>query len=226
MSEDDRIGYSGPEDKWLPELGQYVDSAKEDFFVEDGTYADMDLLSKNLDILVHHLSATIAIAEERLRKRNLEIRGDNALSSAQAAEWPSELGTKKEYVSYMQYRAMDRKNSRGSNYIRKKYQEAARGSKGGTSADVAYVAGLVKGEVVKIQTFITNYILEGSNEPNQQRVIELFQDWTYHALEDAGQLRGIIASEGKEQKKYPNAELERLSVGEARSLPSCFSKYT
>ena len=216
MSEDDRLGYSGPEDKWLPELGQHIGPAKEDFFVEDGTYADMDLLSKNLDILVHHLSATISLAEERLRKRNLEIKGDTALSSAQGAEWPSELGAKKEYVSYMQYRAMDKKNSRGSNYIRKKYQEAARGSKGGTSADVAYVAGLVKGEVVKIQAFITNYILEGCKEPNKQRVIELFQDWTYYALEDAGHLRGIIASEGKEQEKYPNAEMERLTGAEHR----------
>jgi len=222
MSEDDRVGYSGPEDVWKPTPSFYTDYDVTDTFVEDSVYADHSLLSINLENLDRHLSATIAMAEEGLKKQNLEIRSDLMLSGAQKAEWPSELGDPKEYVSYMQYRAMDKKNSRGSNYIRKKYQEAARGCKGGTLVDVAYVANLIKGEVKKIKAFIINYTLEGSNEPNQQRVIELFQDWTYYALENAGQLRYIIATEGKVKTKYSSTELERLSSGEAKNYQAVF----
>jgi len=216
MTQDESINYSGPPKEWTPLPQAPTVRPQNTRMIDREKYADIDLLRRNLAILEKESLDTVNIAEESLRSFNLGMETDSDLYKAQEAEWPSELGEMKNYVTYAQYKVMGERTSRGSNYVLKEYNNAIRGVWGSPAADVASFSRKVHSEAVRIQNFLDTYISEGSNETSQDRAIELLQDWTLGAITRSGQFRGVFAAKDEAQTRYSQSDLDEASPAESR----------
>ena len=215
---DDSINYSGPSKDWTPLSGDNFDVLSTRRKIKEATYSNIDALRLNLDAVIAETTDTIVESEKILRDFNLSIPLDSALEKAQEAEWPAELGAPKDYVTFSQQKTMNLRNTRGSNYVYKEYNNAVRGAWGTTAADVTTITGNIRAEAGRIKNFLDNYIIQESNDSSQQRAIELFQDWTVKAIESSGHFRYLIAAKDKAQEYYPKSELDKTTPSQARNF--------
>jgi hypothetical protein len=213
---DDNINYSGPNLKWNPPPGQGRYPLRDPALDGSGNYSNLDLLKRNLNVLIEQSTALRNESEKDLKDFNLSIDAESELENAQISEWPDSLGDHKNYMTYSQYRTMKARNSTGSSYLQKEYENEIRGSWGSVSLDTAEVASDVLSEATRIKRFIENYISGESNDQSQQRAIELFQDWTNAAIESTGQFRYLIETKNEAQTRYSKSELDKLSPDQAR----------
>jgi hypothetical protein len=217
-SRDDNINYSGPSKDWTAPPGASADIFRNRRTIRDADYSNLALLRRNLDVLISETTDTVIESEKILKNFNLTISPDSELDKAQEAEWPAALGVPKDYVTYSQHKTMGLRSTRGSNFIRKEYNNSARGAWGTTAADVALIAENIKSEAIRINTFLDNYISEESNDPSQQRTVELFQDWALKAIESSGQFRYLIAAKDKTPERYSQSELDQTTPAQAKNF--------
>lgn len=212
------INYRGPSLSWRGSPSN-VGSVRSGSYSEryKNTSSNVDILLRNLDFLLNLTNDTVKVAEEKLQDFNLLIDIDTELENAQKSEWPSELGTHKNHISYSQYRVMRKRESSGSSYIAKAYEHALRGTWGTVAMDIARINANVASEALRIKDFISSDIFGDFYDQAESRAIELLQEWSQAAVEDAGQLRAFFEEEGKAQEKYSRAELDRFGPAKARN---------
>lgn len=215
VGSNDDITYSGPSLRWNPQRSVGEMRPTVGYRDTSGTYADLDILLRNLDFLKSLTEDTIKACEQKLQDYNLLIKVKTELENAQKSEWPSELGGHKNYITYSQYKVMRLRESAGSSYIAKEYENALRSTWGTLAMDIARLSANVGLEVLRIKNFINNNISGDIYDQSEARAIELLQDWTQGAVEDAGKLRAIFEQEEKAQKRYARSELD--NIGSAKS---------
>lgn len=218
---DDDIHYKYKPDSYQPGPGNSeTDTRSRTNTNTIGYHSETDL-RELLTKIKEVTDATVQQSEVQLQRFSLEVPADSPLQKAQTQEWPSSLGTAKQYVHYEQYKALERKQTRGSELIRQSYEDNVRGPFGTTAIDTLIVSKAIKQEAVNVEKFLDTY-LGDVDDTSEYRILELLQDWANSGLQKAKTVGQILVSRIKNEVQIPTAEVDKISETTARSYQALF----
>ena len=158
------VNYGGdkPSGEYKPPLGQ-GSSSPTPLVGANGvprTYADINLLKRKLVALLEEIRNIVEPLENDMSRFSLRVSSsdDPKLDASNKAEWPEGLGSPRDFIGYKYYKALRFRDTTSADYIRKRYEEAAREITGSTAIDILILLDLVEQETVLIQRFINDYI--------------------------------------------------------------------
>jgi hypothetical protein len=213
--------YKGPPKEYVPEIGQRtpalsVNGRRSNY----RGYHDLDLLRRLLKQIIQECDNTVSATAAALETYNLQILS-TSLQDVQKAEWPSELGDPKDYISYHQYAAYENVDSRGAKYARKAYEDTVRGPAGTCALDVQHISIEIRNEAKRIEGFLDEY-LGNVDDASEFRVLETFQDWAQMALKYSRIFKYIFEAGNEDAAQIPEEELSGLSKDQATSWQTLF----
>lgn len=218
MSDND-INYSGKPKPYQPVIGS---NTTRPYPVRNAAYLgyhNLDNLKDLLDELQTKTSSLISKIETELSNFNLKIQ-DPKLNTAHVIEWPSFLGTPKDYISYAEYKSLESKNSANAEYIRKTYENALRGPSGNTAIDILKMCKIFKIEANNIGEFLDD-ALGQIDDTAEFRTLELLQDWTENALNSTETITNFFETRAQ-TGKLPAAELDQVTSQRAAEYQALF----
>lgn len=220
MSDDD-IQYSGTPKEYQPHIGDASKRTLPPATSQLG-YHNINLLRKLLKEIIATSDAIVTVAEEELADYSLRIAPDSDLEKAQAQQWPDELGTPKDYVSYEQYKAMQQSGDRGANFIRKAYESSLRAPGGTNATDVITGVSYIKTEAKLIEGFLDNYV-GNINDTAEFRTLELLQDWAQDAIQFTREFGNILQAPKQAPQTIPKSELDQVTPEDAARYEALFT---
>lgn len=218
------IFYSGPPKEYQPPLGQQTRTDDNKFLTTEalGGYANLDWLKQQLTTLEKRILFVREGLALELRKAHLTILPeDTKLAAAFKQEWPSDLGAAPSLIPYTWYKDLKTKNTNAAQYIRKRWEEAARGPYGITSFDLNDLTDTILDEVAQVRNFVESYVGTVSDSA-EQRSVELFQDWAASALQRADKVQEVFEQSTK-VNRLPDEELRTTSGEQARQFQAVFT---
>lgn len=184
-------------------------------------YSDEFHLRDLLDQIQILTQATIDGSERDLANYNLQIPAGSQLERAQAQEWPSELGTPKNYVTYAQYKALEKKETRSSEYIRQAYEDNVRSIAGTNAIDTLKLSTVIQNEGKHISDFLDTY-LGDVDDTSEFRVLELLQDWAQSGIQQAQRIATLLITRVTDQVQIPSTEMDQITADSARNYQAFF----
>ncbi len=214
------INYQGPE-TFKPVIGDLSDVSivnNTPITVGDG-YHDLDYLLKILDELQSKMGTIYTEASNQLNDFGLIIdQADASLVEAQNLAYPgSDVPS---VITFEEYKYLQMNNSsNAAQYILSSYEEALRQASGSNALDISDIALYINNEIVRIKSFIKEYIGE-VDDSSEQRTIELFQDWA----EDTSAIieKFWQALKGEISIGLPRSELDQITTETAPKLQALF----
>lgn len=213
--------YKGPPKEYVPEIGERtpalsVNGQRTNY----KGYHDLELLRRLLAQIIIEAENNISGTTAALEPYNLQILS-TSLQDVQKAEWPSELGDPKDYISYHQYAAYENVDSRGAKYARKAYEDTVRGPAGTCALDIQHISIEIRNEARRIEDFLDEY-LGSVDDASEYRILEAFQDWAQMALKYARIFWHIFESRNEDEGRIPDKELSQLSRDQATNWQTLF----
>lgn len=190
MSNDpDDIAYRGPRRDVRPTIGGNRGAPEEGYLSTEaaGGYANVDWLHEMLDKLIVLTGEILVEFDAELSGLALRIRNtaaDARLRQAYAAEWGDTEADLPDTVPYKYYRALRRRTTASSEYIRDRWEQAAQNVSGTPVFDLVDVVDTMRSEAFLVKEFLDSYVGDVSDS-SEKRTIELFQDWAASALQRA-----------------------------------------
>lgn len=219
------IEYSGPNLKYKPPIGDNAQLAGE-FIVNPeafNTYADLDSLRERLNTLNSRTQIMQDTMERVMDTLALVVTDDDEdtdLRQAQTSTWPEGMGDPEKFISYRYYKILKGSQTTASNYIKRRYEEAARDLSGDTAFDLLQLVEVMKKESSLITEFI-NQNVGNLNDSSEYRTVEIFQDWVDTALSHTKVVSSILL-EKDSTTKLPEMPASSLSPEEARKSQALF----
>lgn len=181
------IFYKGPKRKYDGPDGS--NRERKEFSGEEfssrHTFADMDHLQRLLSILRSESVISLMIYEEEMSKWYMDPtetnRDDATLFEAILDEWPSGFGDVDYKVPYPFYDALRIKNTASASYIRKRWEEQARGPHGALAFDLIPITRRIRDETELVTSFLARYV-GNVDDSSEYRVMELLQEWATSGL--------------------------------------------
>lgn len=225
MNENDQIEYSGPDREYKPPIGDNKPLAGPTFTNPEAfnSYANLNQLKERLKILNDRTNVMQETMERVMDTMALVISDDDEdaeLRSAHAAVWPESLGEPAKYIPYRYYKILKGSETTASNYIQRRYEEAARDLSGDTAFDLLQLVDVIKKESSLIDEFINSYV-GNLDDSSEYRTVEIFQDWVESALTHTKVLSKILV-EKDSTKKLPERDASTLTPKEARKSQAVF----
>jgi len=219
MSNWNREGVSG---EYNPDIGGNVPTYGSDEEVHVNSYADIDSLRRSINTLLAEVRELHHGLEESLISFALPVgTHDPRLVESHRKEWPSNLGEPGENISYRYYKALRLRQTTSAAYIRKRWEEAARGVTGSNAIDILSIAVIIRDETLLIQEFI-NVHIKDVDDSSEFRLLELFQDWVESALVSVRQFWELFEEREAPEKLLPQNEVGRLTTEEAKQGQAVF----
>lgn len=148
--------------------------------VAPASYADPPGLREELALLLQDIADFMQELEEDLLDYALLIDPDDEkLVDAYEYELPTGFEDNRR-VSYRFYKGLRFRRTGSAEYIRKRYEEAARDVTGTTALDYVKLLEIMRNEALRVQHFLDTYIQE-ADDSSELRTIEVFQDWVVAA---------------------------------------------
>lgn len=208
--------------EYNPSIGSNVPPLPQMQGQDDATYADTDMLRGLLESLIDEVRELERRLEEELSLFAMPVgTSDAKLIEAHLKEWPSDLGNPGDKISYRYYKALRLRRSTSAEYIRKRYEEAARGVKGTNAIDILAIAILIRDEALLVRDFIDANIYR-VDDSSEFRVLELFQDWVESALVGVREFWQFFEERKETKELFPPNEVERASREEAKQGQAFF----
>lgn len=213
----DNIEYSGPNRKFQPGPGGNAQARWDQNLSEEanGGYDNIDWLEDLLTFLIALTTNIIDEFEDHLNKTALRVSDetrDDKLRSAYKAEWPEPTSTPPNFIPYSYYKSLATRSTAGSQYIRQRWEEAARDVSGDSRFDLVGVADTMRSEAFYIKEFLDTYV--GTvNDSSEKRTVELFQDWATSAIQRAQRIQTFGRSE--EVQLLPATEVDATNAQDA-----------
>lgn len=217
---DDNPNYSFKPGEYQPSPGDLDSPDYPDNSLSLG-YHNESLLRDNLAAIIQISKEVIEAAEKDLLSYSLKITPGSKLHQAQIQEWPPNMGEPKMYISFEEYKALERVQSRGSEYIRQMYEGYIRGPFGSNSVDVIYLANALKTEAEHILKFLDKY-LGDIDDSSEYRTLELFQDWSEAGLDHAANVAALFTKRRESKVSIPSSEMDQIGEEDARSYQAFF----
>jgi hypothetical protein len=219
MGAEDEIGYAGPDLTYKPGIGGNQPTGTKVFLTpSQRSYADIDLLSYQLQLLLSEAKLLAKVLEDDLLRFVMPIpRGDTRLVEANKLEWPTGLGDPRNTISYRFYRALGTRVSASSSYIRQRFEEAVRDYTGTDSLDILGLINFIVLEAEMVIEFLGTYVGD-VDDTSEMRTVELFLDWTGGARQRLVEL----ASLHNRLVPLPENEVEPITAREARNAQASF----
>lgn len=184
------------------------------------SYADFKELDNLLDRLLIESTKLIEVCEKDLGKYVLQISEDNQkLSSAFEAE-SQVYDIETSYVPYMYYKLLKRRESTNASLLTHEYDKGARDINGTSSIDIIKLAAIMRDEANAIKEFVDNYV-DDLNDSSEQRIVELFQDWTSTAINYTRKFRTFL-KEAETTFRMPQEDFEAITSSEAKRGQALF----
>jgi hypothetical protein len=212
---------NNPRGEYKPSIGSSFSGEREETPISE-SYADLDSLREDLLTLIREARHLEDILEEEMNHYALPVsNADLKLYEAHVKEWPSRLGEPSDQISYRYYKALRLRNTTSANYIRTRYEEAARDVTGTTAIDLLIIAGIVKNEALLVQEFLDAHI-GNVDDSSEFRLLELFQDWVQTALLKIRQFWQVFTEREEAAELLPKSEVERVTREEATQAQAVF----
>lgn len=211
-----------PREEYNPAIGSNIPIPDDPNAGPPTTYADLPGLKQLLELLLTETRELENTLEEDMLSFAMPISSvDPKLQEAHQKEWPSRLGKPGDQVSYRYYKALRLRGTTSAMYLRKRYEEAARGVTGTNSIDILTVTALIKDEALLIKEFINAYIHQ-VDDSSEFRVLELFQDWVESALVSVRQFWEFFETGKTTTEPLPADEVAGITPEEARRGQAVF----
>lgn len=218
----DKWNAYNPREQYNPAIGSNVPVPDDPDARPLDTYADLNGLKQLLELLLSETRELEEELEEDMLSFSMPVTGaDPKLQEAHQKEWPSRLGKPGDQVSYRYYKALRLRDTTSALYLRKRYEEAARGVTGTNSIDILTVTALIKDEALLIREFINAYIHQ-VDDSSEFRVLELFQDWVESALVSVRQFWEFFETGKTTTEPLPADEVAGITPEEARRGQAVF----
>lgn len=213
--------YSGPSSEFTPSpYGGYPESITSRVTRQSLNAKRGDNFIKTLDEVIETTSDTIKRTESYLGQFSLKIQPGSNLSAAQASEWPTELGTPKDHVTYEQYKALSFRSTRSSDFIKKEYEDSIRGVSGTNAMDILGIAFATLNEALNMKKFYTDYMGE-LNDESALKTLELFHTWAKTALYYSRVFWDVFESR-KTYQLLASSEIQSLTPAQAGQFQAVF----
>lgn len=169
-------------DDFNPEHGGNREGTRVPASARKSTYADIDVLKRDIDTLIERTTALQNTLVEELQGTALAVGDfDPRLVESLEREWPQELGEVPDFVSYRFYRSLQFRDTTASKYLRSRFEEAARDVSGTSALDLHDLASITKQEAELVRNFLDTKVSQ-TNDSSEHRILEVFQDWVQPAL--------------------------------------------
>lgn len=217
---DDDPSYNFKPNDYIPTIGDNQDISTDVNNTTLGYFDEVGL--RDLLAQIHKITdATIIGSENDLEKFTLKIDPGTQLERAQTQEWPEQLGQPKQFITYQQYKALEKKQTRGSEYIRSAYEDNVRGTLGTNAMDTLIISRAIKREATNIGDFLNDY-LGDVNDSSEYRILELLQDWAQSGLQNANNFANLLIKRIEDQVQIPTSEMDQITETAAKSYQAFF----
>ncbi len=205
-----------------PEIGSHTEFKEDSNTAEGPTHADEGYLNRLLDQLEAETRELKAQAEEEMYGLVLPVGvHDSRLLESHRKEWPETLGPPSDNITYRYYKALRLRKSTSAEYIRHRYEEAARGVTGTNALDILQIASIVEDETLLIREFINAHVGD-IDDSSEFRLLELFQDWAETALVNVREFWAIYQTGETPEEYFSREELDAITPEEARQGQTVF----
>lgn len=204
-----------PNFEYKPDIGSNLESQEDPTRDNPQSFADLDSLIRDLQMLIGYLDQLEIEIEKKLVNFAIDVdRDDSRLVEAHSAEWPRTLGDPAAQISYRYYKALRLRDSTAAGYIRERFEEAARDVSGTSDLDLLKLADITRNEALLIQDFLSRYIGH-IYDSSEQRLLETFQSWVQPALVYSQQLRTYFESNEGSRQVLTKEDLASITPDEA-----------
>lgn len=217
---DDDPQYKYQSTGYVPTIGDIQNTDSVPFSSTAGYYNETTLRDQ-LKAIQKLTDAIIEGSENDLANFTLQIDSGSQLEQAQNQEWPTALGQPKKFIAYAQYKALENKQTRGSEYIRQSYEDSIRGTFGTNSIDTLKLSKVIKQEATNIGDFLDSY-LGDVDDSSEYRILELLQDWATSGLQNAQNVAGLLTERVQGQVQIPSTEMDQITPDTAKSYQAFF----
>lgn len=208
--------------EYEPEIGSHTRFKEDSNTAEGPTYADEGYLRRLLDQLESETKELKDQAEDEMYGLALPVgTHDSRLLESHRKEWPKSLGAPSDSITYRYYKALRLRRSTSAEYIRHRYEEAARGVTGTNALDILQIASIVEDEALLIREFIDVHVGD-IDDSSEFRLLELFQDWAEAALVSVREFWAIYQAGETPEEYFSREELDAITPEEARQGQTVF----
>lgn len=209
-------------EEYDPAIGSNVPIPDDPIAGPTATYADLDGLKDLIEVLLSETDELEGALEEDMLSFAMPVNtSDPKLLEAHQKEWPSRLGKPGDQISYRYYKALRLRGTASATYLRKRYEEAARGVTGTNSIDILTVTAIIRDEALLIKEFI-NARIHQVDDSSEFRILELFQDWVESALVSVRQFWEFFEKGKTTTEPLPADEISRITPAEAKRGQAVF----
>lgn len=157
-------------------------------------------------------------AEAELVKVAVLVPEVSTLKEAFTKEWPSELGTVSDKISFSQYKMFQKKHSSGAVILRTYFLKNIRSSENAAFLDIYTLIQLINGEAKRINSFVKES-MRNTTGIEKGPAYRLFQDWADGALSDLNELWNYaVRKPVLSQTSVNGKSIENITAKDAKSF--------